>query len=63
MRFLKEWYHVARHFLETCVEKLPDSPTLFYAISPPPKALATFYPMLYTKLTDAEEYAKLVHEF
>ena len=46
---LKQWYKWTReeiHFIETCLNKLPDNPTLLYAIAPPPEALPKFYPVL-----------------
>ena len=66
---LKQWYKWAReeiHFIETCLNKLPDNPALLYAIAPPPEALPKFYPVLYPGVTepaDAEEYVVLVDKF
>lgn len=64
MNILEEWFQVAKHelqFLGTCIQELPDSPPLLYALAPPQEALPQFYPALYpytTEPLDAEDYAK-----
>lgn len=68
-RWFRTWMKLARqelHFVEACLAKLPDNPTLLYAMPPSKEALHFFYPALYPTVTepaDVKTYGDIVKEF
>ena len=65
---MKHWQEVVKaqvEFIEEVVEQLPDTPTLLYAIAPPPEALPRFFPVLHPEITeplDADSYVAIVKQ-
>ena len=65
---LRKWFDVAKEqvkFIEEALTRLPDNPTLLYAVAPPPEALPRFYPVLFPEVTeplDADAYVAIVRK-
>ena len=68
MELLRRWQEVARlqvEFIEHALDQLPDSPTLLYAVAPPPEALLRFFPALYPEIMepiDTDNYLAIVKQ-